>query len=466
MEWVLCLGHALLGALLLPVSFAPWATRRRALEVVSVAGVALGLALVAAGEAGAGAWRTAGFEPRYAAPAGLAAAAAWLVTGALAGRRARPADATLTGVAASGLVLASTGRYVVPALIFWVCSSAALAAPVQGRARWTWGVLAASDVAVSVAALVYVGAEGSWALPRSAGGAALAALVAAAVLRCGVHLGSPGAATAPLFTGGAMVLAARAGAARPWVALGLIAAALAWASLALARNRVGPAVVATWATAVALAASFAAPGLAPLAGAAAVLVTAVAALWPYTAGRGGVARGLAASLVPLTAGFGVVAGGAGEAFGRATAGRASATWALAAALLVVTLAAGVVLGGRAARADALEFVPEAVLATWLLLAALVVVAVLPQAVGDRAPLGDSGGVLALQLTALAAGAAAGVVARRSGEGFEPAYGALVAADHVAPELPRAAVWAATACGVATASATVWLTVAGLRVGFL
>lgn len=461
MEWLLCLGHALLGAMLVPAALLPEATRRRAIEVASVAGVGLGVALVVAGEAGSAGWRTAAFDPRFAAPAGLAAAAAWLVTGALAGRRARAEEVALTGVAATGLVLAATGRYVVPALIFWLCSSAALAAAARPRGRWTWTILALSDAAVCTAALARATGDDAWAFGGAATGLTLAALAAGAALRGAAHLGPLPPASAPLFTGGALVLAARGGAAQPWVALAVIAGA----ALVLVRSRTGPAATTTWVTAVAVSVCFVAPELAPLAGATAVLASALFALWPYTQGRGGVARGLATSLVPLTAGFGIVFAAAGETFARATAS-GSAAWTVLAIVLPPMLGAGVVVGGRAARADAREFLPEAVLATWLSLAGIVGLALFPEAVGDVAPLGVAGGVLALQLTAVAAGVAAGIATRRSGVTIEPTYETLALADPSIPELPRAAAWAAVAVAAATAVATGWITVAGLRVGFL
>jgi hypothetical protein len=267
--------------------------------------------------------------------------------------------------------------------------------------------------------------------------------------------------------GGAVVLAARAGTSEPWVAAALLGAALATAALALFRRAVGPAAVATWVTTLALAACFVSPRHASAAGAAAVLAAAAAALWPYTAGRGGVARSLLVSVVPLSAGFGMVAGGGVDAFERATAGGGSLAWTIVAALLPVTVGAGVLLGTRAARADATELEPEAVLATWLIVAAAIGIGVLPAAVGDAGPLGDSGGVISLQLLAIGAGAGAGVVARRPGVVLEPPYGEVTLAGLTpAPEPPRAAAWAALGVAGAVVVAAAWLTVAGLRVGFL
>lgn len=470
MEWVLGLGHAVLGALLLPFGFAGHETRRRAVELASVAGVALGVALVVAGEAGGAGWRTTAYEAATATPAGLAATAAWIVTGALAHRGPRVVHASLTGVASSGLVLASTGGFVVPVLIFWLCSSAALAA--SGR-RWTWVVVAASDAAVCLAAALHVWGEDTWTFDVS-GGPAVAALAAAAVIRGGGHVLAPwpalstgAGATAPLLAGGAVAMAARAGTSEPWLAAALIAAALATAALSLFRKTVGPGVAATWVTTLALAACFVSPGHAPVAGAAAVLAVAGAVLWPHTAGRGGVARSILFSAIPLGAGFGMVAGPGVEAFEQSAGAGGSPAWTIVAALLPVVVGVGVVLGARAARADVAELVPEAVLATWLIVGTAVAVGVLPRAIGDAGVLGDSGGVILLQLLAVGAGAAAGVAARRPGVAVEPPYAEVTLADlTTVSEPPRAAAWATLGLAVAVVAGAGWLTIAGLRVGFL
>ncbi|HEX2125346.1 MAG TPA: hypothetical protein VHF45_02150 [Thermoleophilaceae bacterium] len=472
MGWLLCLGHAGLAALLLPFAFADPRTRRRAIEGASLAGIALGVALVMAGDAGVESWRTLAFEPRTAGPAGAAAAAAWLVTGALAVRRARVEEAVLLGVASSGLILASTGRWVVPALLFWLCSSVALAVAARSR-PWTWVVLAVSDAAVCVAALLHVWGEDVWRV-GAGGPAAAAALVVAAVVRGGAHVAAPwpalsvaGGAMAPLVAGGAVVLAARAQTEAPWVALVLLVAASATAVSGVVRGRAGPRLAATWVTSLGVAVCFVSPDVAPSAGAAVALAVAAAALWPHTAGRAGMERALLVSAAPLTAGFGMVAPATSDAFGRSVAGTGSVEWSILAAVLPAALAAGVVVAARAARADVVGFVPEAVLATWVLAAAAVAVGVLPGMVGDEGPLGDAGGAVALQAAAVVAGLAAGVAARRSAQPVEPQPVAAVRADlGGAPDLPPLAARASLAVGAATVAAAGWLTVAGLRVGFL
>lgn len=464
MEWVLSLGHAALGTLVLAASFTGPAMRRRAVELASVAGVILGVALVVAGQAGTDPWRTQTFEPAAATPAGLLAAAAWLVTGALAGRT-RASRAALTGVASAGLVLATGGHYVVPALVFWLCASVALATAT--RSKPLWALLAASDAAVCAAAVLHVSTEDTWTFD-GLGGAALVALAVGAVVRAGAFLVSQAPVAAFVAGGGVALAASRVETAEPWAALLLLLVAAAASAAAHLRRSVGPRQVATWTGALALSVCFTAPGHAPLAGAAAVLAFAAGALWPYTSGRGGVARALLVSAVPLTAGFGMVAAGAAAAFERATVGAGGdALWSIVAVLLPAALAAGVLAGARAARADGSEFVPEAVLATWVLLGAALAVGVVPQAFGEAGPLGDSGGTVAAQLLALGAGAAAGIYTRRADLALEPVETEIVPADAgVAPALSSAAAWATLAVAAAVVVGALWLTVAGLRVGFL
>jgi hypothetical protein len=477
MGWVLCLGHAVLGVLLLPFAAAGDATRRRAVEAASLAGVLLGVALVVAGATGAEGWRSVAFEPGSAAPAGAAAAAAWVLVAALA-ERARVADAALIGAAATGLAVAAGGRYVVPSLIFWLCSSAALAALGVRRDRAAaraWAVLALSDAAVCAAAVLHVWRAGTW-TARGTDTAVAWALALAAVVRGGAHLGAPwpgigtrSAAAAPLLAGGAVVLAGRAGETDPWLALLVLGSAGAALARGLSAGRVTPALLATWSTALAIAVCFVTPPHAGLAGAAAVLAVAAAALWPFSGTRAGFERGLLVAAVPLTVGFGAVSAGAAASFERAVgSGPASLPWTAVAALLPAALAGGVVLAARAARAAARELVPEAVLATWLLLAAAVVAGLAPGILGGPGTgLGSAGGVAALYLLAAGGGAAAVAASRRWEVGVEPPPPAgTLLSPATDPALPPPLAWTAGAVAAVTAAATAWLTVAGLRVGFL
>jgi hypothetical protein len=470
MEWVLCLGHALLGALLLPFASAGPRTRQRAMEVAAGAGTILGAGLVVAGAVEASGWRTVAFEPESAAPAGFAVACAWVLVAALGAEHGRVAEGALTGAAASGLVLAATGEFVVPALVFWLCSSLALAAlaAVGGRGpRRVWPVLALSDAAVCAAAIAYVWREDAWTIPGAATGVVLWVLAGAAAIRASAHVVAPGSrlATAPLLAGGAVVLALRAGRAEPWLVLAILVAVGAALVVSLARAAVAPGLLATWPLGLALAACFVAPRHAPLAGAAGVLGVAAAALWPFTGTRAGFERALLVSVVPVTAGYAMVAAAATVAFERATEGAGSAIpWTIVAALFPAALAGGVVVGGRAARAHASRFVPEAVLATWLLLAVAFFVGLAPGALHGA---GDPGGVLSLHLVALAcgAGAALGVNRGRVPLGIPSVETTTLGLDAPAA-FPRAAEIAAGAAAIATAGAAAWLTVSGLRVGFL
>jgi hypothetical protein len=191
---------------------------------------------------------------------------------------------------------------------------------------------------------------------------------------------------------------------------------------------------------------------------------------PWTGSRAGFERGLLVAAVPLTAGFGIVTAGATVSFERATGAStrlASAPWTAVAALLPAALAGGVVLAGRAARTAARGLVPEAVLATWALLAASVVVGLAPGILGGSdTGLGASGGVAFLQGVALAVGIGAAVATRRWGLALDlPATRTTLDAPAPAP-LPRQLAWASGAIAVATAGAAGWLTVWGLQVGFL
>jgi hypothetical protein len=478
MEWALCLGHAVIGAALLAFTPAGTSGRRRAIEAGAAAGAGLGVALIGAGAAGGRAWRSVAFDPETAVPAGFAIACAWVLVGAVGARAGRIEDAALTGVAASGLALAATGRYVVPALLFWLCSSIALAALAgAGGARRVWPGLALSDALVCAAAVAFVERGGEWTIGGGGGDLVFWLLAAGAAARGAVYLTGPGAAAgtnaaaaAPLLAGGAVALAVRAGRPDPWAALAVLGCAGAALGVALWKGGFTARHLAAWPAGLALAIAFVTPGHAPLVGAVAALAVTAAALMPFTGDRAGFERGVLVAAVPLTAGFGVVVAGATASFGRATDAATSlesAPWTAVAALLPAALAGGVVLGARAARTVARDLVPEAVLATWALLAAAVVVGLAPGLVGGSdAALGATGGVALLGLVALAGGMGASLAAGRWGVVLQTELAPAVAPPPGPESLVPPLVWASAAAGAATAVAAAWLTVAGLRVGFL
>ena len=478
MEWALCLGHAAIGAVLLVLSGAGAATRRRAIEAGAAAGAGLAVALIGAGVAGGRAWRSVAFEAEGAVPAGFAIACAWVLVGAVGAREGRTADAALAGVAASGLALAATGRFVVPALLFWLCSSAALAAlGGVGGARRLWPALALSDAAVCAAVIAGVSRTDEWTFASAGGDLFFWLLAAGAAVRGAVFLSGPGTAAgtravaaAPLLAGGAVSLAVRAARPEPWAALGVLALAGVALAVALRRDSLSPRHVAAWPAGLALAVCFVTPGHAPLAGAVAALAVTAAGLMPFTGDRAGFERGLLVAAVPLTAGFGIVLAGATASFERATGAATSlesAPWTGVAALLPAALAGGVVLGGRAARAAARELVPEAVLATWALLAAAVLVGLAPGLVGgSEASLGTTGGDAVLRGVALVGGVGAAVATRRWGVVLQPELPRTISPALVAEPLVPPLVWLSAGVGAAAAVAAGWLTVAGLRVGFL
>nr|MDQ3958494.1 hypothetical protein [Actinomycetota bacterium] len=384
----------------------------------------------------------------------------------------------LIGVAATGLILAAGGRFAVPALLFWLCSSAALAALWTRSARRTmlWFGLALSDAAVCAATIGHVLRTDGWSWGEVGSGWPFWALGAGAIVRAALVAlagSSPGAAL-PLLAGGSVVVVAWTGRSEPWLALAILLASVGAAGGGVARSRHRLSCAAVWPVGVALAVCLVAPAHVGLAGAAAAVSVAVVALWPWAHGRGAFERGAALSLAPLTAGGVLVVAGAAEAFGRAidmptVAG--AAPWTAVAALLPLGLAAGVVLGGRIARERGGGFLPEAVLGTWILLAASVALGIFPGVVGGgRAGLGTSGGATALNLLAVACGVGASVGVRA-----RPELGVVFDVPRATegfPAMPpkimsrRELSWTAAAVAAVTAGAAIWLTVAGLKVGFL
>ncbi|MFN2389126.1 MAG: hypothetical protein ABR575_05900, partial [Actinomycetota bacterium] len=235
---VALLGHAALGLVALAGFRGRLALGPRTLAATGMA-LAGALFLVRGPDA---AWRGATLDPHAAALAAVAIGCGWLVFWRASVDLGRDAFivAALVGAASSGLALFAATDWVVPALLFWGCNSAALVV-LAGRAgaRWaTWPLVAASDLALAGGALVAQHASGAWTFPGAPEGAAAWLLGAAVALRSGalprvgpwglVHGASaPGV---PLAIGGAFLLAVRAGlGARPWVAAGAIALSVALA---------------------------------------------------------------------------------------------------------------------------------------------------------------------------------------------------------------------------------------------
>jgi hypothetical protein len=508
-EPFLYLGHAALGGLLLGAPFAPAAWRRKLVVLVAGAGVALSIALLAASESLAE-WRST--EPTsLAAPVAVTLACAWVMAALTPPTAMSWRVGALVGVAGAGLVVAATSAWSVPALLFWECQSialAAVAAPARRRAS-VWVALFASDGALVAVLIAHALEAEGWRLPADLDGWPMYALIAASVVRSGVlpRLASWGlvetqsAPALPLMTGGAFVLLGPAlGSAEPWPAAGLLALATALFAWQLVEHEVNSALVGSGVVAVMMGASLALPAALPAAAIGALVAVTLLTLWPLAGPGAGPARALATALVPPLAGF-VALGAAGtDALTRAadaTEVTVVVPWGVVSVLVFVTLALAVSVAARIARAESgvaaaasergggrapktagasvLSFARRepVALASGLLAAASVGVSVAPLDVVGRGEIAGlpvrSAGLLAAAaaLGAVGAGAArrrAGALAPEAVAGPPPSFAPLGPAP--GGRIDRALVWAAVSLAAGVVGATGWITVEGLRVGFL
>ncbi|MDQ3963503.1 MAG: hypothetical protein M3277_06275 [Actinomycetota bacterium] len=423
-----------------------------------------------------GAWRTTG--PGVAAGlAGAGIVLAFLVL--LADPEARGETAAQTGVAGSSLALFAAGMWLVPALLFWLTSSLALAAIVASSKRraTTWLALALGDAAL-VGVVVSAAIEaGSWTMP-ALGGWQIVVLFGAIVLRSGAlplsgqwPIERPSSAVAvPLLIAGSLVLAARflrdpqpvLGAAL--IVLGVLAGATA------AVWRFDMRATGGFLVAVMLGISIAVPQVLPVAALAVLCAATTVALWPRARGRARITRGFVLGSIPPMVAFGAISAAATTSFERARAGEGidGIAWAAIASLLPLALATGIALGAMAARREPSDdFEPPAVIATWFVFALSVVSGVW---LGAFVPVGDAaidGSTRALYLIALIVG---GIAALRAPRATGPvAYGGIEVLQ-LATERHRVlegtAVALAAIAAVAAIAAAIYLTVLGLQQGFL
>ena len=435
-------------------------------------------------------WRTVELDGPRIPIAAAGILCAWLLVGTLPATRDRWDIAAWVGVASCGLGLAAANQWTVPLLLFWVAGSAAVIAALWVSDDATGALIVAVSDAAAVAALVgHALEEESWALPASLEGWTLWMLVAAVILRVGAlprawAWGALDGAAAPflclLIAGGFVLLAGPGGGAHVAVALGLLVASAAAGIWVLVSTHHPRSLLGAWAVALMLGVATVAPDAAAQAGVTAVLAVTTLALWQPSLGRAQVERSLLFAFVPGTVGFGAVVLAAEASFGRATGIEdlaEAAPWAAVAGLLPVGAVIGVALSVRLGRRREVEtYRPEPVLATWLLLAVVIVLGLSPGGLDVGGSSGRSGRELILYAVAVLLGiAAARFFARRGGRATEEKMG-LVPERSIAPPLPSEASmlqgrakqvsFVVAAVGVATLAATAWITFEGLRNGFL
>jgi hypothetical protein len=420
-------------------------------------------------------WRATEIEPGPAAIAGAAIACAWGLALALDLGDDRWWIAASIGVVSSGLLLFAGALWIVPALLFWAVVSAGLGLCAARSNRLAWLLLAASDVAL-VGVLVGPAGRGSWSMPATTAGALLVPLGIAIALRTGVIpfigptaiVATRGAALLPLWVGSGFVLLVRFVPAPAGVpAAGALIIGLAVVAAAAVTRRLDPRVIAVWPVALGVGLCLASSRAAEPAAVAALLSLSAVILWPEALGRGRLARAFVLSAGLPNVAFGALATAAADSFVRVTArGDAleTAAWVTTSGLLPIALGSGVALGAVSLRAGTGKgYHPEATFMTWLLLGASVAAGVLLGAGGVYGALGG-GGAVALFGVALAAG---GFVALRTRgpRGDE----LVVTAEFVLGPSVRADALPSTAIYVVHGVALIaigWVTVEGLRVGFL
>ena len=449
---------------------------RRTLLILGGIGASLGVLLFFLRHTGVE-WRTTSVEPGPAAAAGLGAAAAWVLI-ATAGRDRHEAWAVpLVGAASSSLILFALNRWTVPALLFWLVTSVALAALVraeQGRGQ-VWLALALSDALVVSGLVWHTIDKQTWQLPASADGLTWWFLVAGAVLRsCAVpKVGAWAVARSPalpLFAASAFaLLTGVADREQPWLALVFVVLAVGVGLWAVRAEKFDVTVIGAWPLAAMLCVLLVVPGAPWQAAAASLFALTGVLLWPRALGRAQVERGLLLAFIPPFAGFSALTSAAVATFDRATASPEileAAPWAGVTGLLPVLVATGVILGARLGRSPEPEhYEPGPVIATWIVFGLALIAGLWPRFVAPDDP-GAAAKVFVLHVVALAAAVLAARFLHGSDE-IEVQASPLVADPlHLPAVTERVVAWSSAALGAAIVVGAVWFTVAGLRVGFL
>lgn len=477
----LYLVHAAAAVILILASRLPRRARSRVTVGVAAAAAACGgLLAVLDGDP----WRTTTAAGPAARAAGVAIACAWLLVAVLGPAGERWRTGALVGPATTGLALFATNRWVVPGLLFLLASSAATVAlarrPAGQGAAALWIGLA--DAAIVAGLVAHALEAETWRLGGPFGGWPRWAVLGGAIARVGVvprvggwqTLRTPSAALLPLAAGGGFVAVARfVGGPLPWVGVALLAAAVVVLAWSLRSRALSAATVGAWPVSLMLAAVAINPSTSGRAAAAACLGVTLVALWPPSAGRARVPRGFGISFLPPFLGFGVVLSAAVVAFDRAAGAPTSwrsIPWTASAAILPLALAGGALLGLSAAlqsRAASQEQAPA--LGTWIVAGAALVSGFLEPG-GFLAP----ASVRVLYGVAIAVGL--GAVYVSIALHHEDAIGPIAEgpdATHfevgtlsLEGRLEVVARWAALVVLAGTAGVVGWLTLDGLRNGFL
>lgn len=457
-----------------------WRARVLLYAVGAVAGVTL--FVVASSDES---WRTVTLGPASAI-AGAAIACSFVLAAVLDLRTDRWRVPTLVGIAGTSTVLAVSNDWLVPGLLFWTCSTLALAAigrdAHQGASLWV--TLFASD-ALLYAALVGWGLSAErWTMPGTLEGWMFYLALAAIVLRSGVvpyfgvwrMLDSQAVSAIPIVAGGAFALGERfVFGSAPLEAAALIATALVVALWGTIVRNPPFAVMGTWPIALLLGAALASRSAATAASLGAVIAVSLFALWPQ-ASSAAPARGIVLAFVPPGVGFWAVLAAATYSFGRiieAPDVLEETSWVVVSALLPFAVATAVSVGARVARARGDVSLKPAVVASWGLLAVSFVAGLFPEAILDldEAAVPDPSRTGLLFGAALVLGAAGGWFARkRTWAGRTPHTGAPRNFRHRGPTLGRRSLlaldWTALTLGIGTVAAAAWITLEGLRSGFL
>lgn len=430
-------------------------------------------------------WRTVTLGPASAI-AGAAIACSFLLAAVLDLRTDRWMVPTLIGVAGTAMTLAVSNEWLVPGLLFWTCSTLALAtigSDARQRAS-LWVTLFLSDALLYASLLGWGLSEARWNMPASLEGWMFYAALGAVVLRAGAvpyfglwrMLDSPAAAGVPIAVGGAFAIGERfvfGGA--PLEAASLVVLALVVALWGTVARGTPFGVMASWPVALLLGAALASPSAVTAAALGAIVATSLFALWPQ-ASSAAPARAIVLAFVPPGVGFWAVLAAATYSFGRlieAPDVLEETSWVVVSALLPFAVAAAVSVGARVARARGVASLQPAVVASWGLLAVSLGAGLWPETVLDlnQAAVPDPSRTGLLFGGALVLGAVGGWFARkRDWGGRAPVTEPPRHFRRYGPTLSRrwlqALDWTALTIALGTVVAAAWFTVEGLRTGFL